>query len=276
MPQTGTASAEAREALESAEKEMGTEASETVAETAKQPEQQQAESKPEPKAEESSDADAQKAEKKAEPRPERKSQYIPVQKANEWRHEAQESKAKVADLERQLAEAMTAPKGEQADDLDALSKRIAGEDASPEVVKRILAAAKTLSSNEPNEDMKSLLALKGSLEKQNEEASFQRDLDKVLSKHPELKGHESELRETAYSEGNERIPLDLLAYRLKDDLNLTASPPSAEGKSRQAATEAAPDFDGMTEEQMSALTGADLDGFIEHQRKGARKRGLRI
>jgi hypothetical protein len=228
--------------------------------------------KPEPKPE----PDEAKEEVKAE-RPERKSQYVPVSKANAWRHEAAEAKAKAAELERQVAELREAQEKAKASDIDAVAKEIAGEDASPEVVKRILEAAKKAATPEPNEDIKAVLSLKKQIEEQAEEAAFQKDLSTVLAKHPELRGHEESLREIAYAEGNERIPLDLLAYRLKEELNLTASPPSAEGKSSQAKSAPGPDFANMTDEQLEQLSDADMDKFIEWTREGFRKRtGVRL
>lgn len=210
-------------------------------------------------------------------RPERKSQYVPVSKANAWRHEAAEAKAKAAELERQVAELRAATEKAKADDLDAVAKEIAGEEASPEVVKRILEAAKKVAAPEPNEDIKAVLSLKRQIEEQAEEAAFQKDISTVLAKHPELRGHEESLREIAYAEGNERIPLDLLAYRLKEELNLTVAPPSAEGKSSQAKAAPGLDFANLSDDELEKLSDADMDKYIEWVKEGTRKRtGVRL
>jgi hypothetical protein len=212
-------------------------------------------------------------------RPERKSTYVPVQKANQWRHEAQESKAKVADLEAQLAATRSASEQKVAvDDVSPIAKRIAeAHGASEDAVREIIIEARKGMKIEPSEDMKAVLNLKATLEKQAEEAAFQQDLSAVLAKHPELKGYEQSLRETAYAEGNERIPLDLLAYRVKEDLNLHSSPPSAEGRGSQAQSAPEIDFNNLTEAQLNDLSDADMDKFIAFQREGLRKRtGVRL
>jgi len=233
--------------------------------------------KPEPKAEEPKEEtpkEEPKQEEKVE-RPERKPAYVPVAKANAWRHEANEAKAKAAELERQVAELRQAQEQAKANDLDAVAKEIAGEDASPEVVKRILEATKRV--NAPSEDMKSLLALKQQLEEKKEEQGFQEELSKTLSRFPELKGHEADLRESAYAEGNEKVPLELLAYKLRDDLNLSPAPPSAEGKAVQAKSVAEPDYANLTEKDLSDMSDADVDQFLEWQKKQVHKRtGVRL
>ena len=236
---------------------------------------QEPEVKPEPTPEPEVKEESPKPEPeeaKAE-RPARKSNFIPVQKANQWRHEANEAKAKAAELERQVAELRAAQEKAKEADLDTLAKEIAGEEASPEVVKRILAATKP----KPTEELQSVLALKQKLEEQAEEAAFKQDLSTVLAKHPELRGHEESLREIAYAEGNERIPLDLLAYRLKEELNLTVAPPSAEGKSSQAKAAPGLDFANMSDDELDKLSDADMDKYIEWVKEGMRKRtGVRL
>lgn len=247
------------EAVQEAPKEVPKE--EPVKDAAKEPEV-----KPEAKVE--------TPEPKAE-RPERKSAFVPVAKANQWRHEANDAKAKVADLERQLAEAKTPQ--QQTDELDAVAKEIAGTDASPEVVKRILEATKKFHAPQQSEEVKSLLGLKQKLEADAEESAFQKDVSSVTTRFPELKGHETDLREMAYAEGNEKIPLELLAYKLRDDLNLSPAPSSAEGKASKPTQAAEPDFANMTEKDVADLSDSDLDRFIAFQKKGLHKRtGMRI
>jgi hypothetical protein len=233
------------------------------------------EAKPEPQPETAAKEETpapEEPEVKAE-RPARRSNFVPVSKANQWRHEANEAKAKAVELERQVAELRAAQEKAKEQDLDAIAKEIAGDDASPEVVKRILAATKP----KPTEELQSVLALKQKLEEQAEEAAYKQDLATVLAKHPELSGHEESLREMAYAEGNERIPLDLLAYRLKEELNLNGAPPSAEGRSSQAKATPGPDFANLSDEQLDQLSDADMDKYIEWVKEGTRKRtGVRL
>lgn len=210
-------------------------------------------------------------EKKAE-RPDRETRSVPIKKANAWRHEAQEAKAKAAELEQKLAEMQAAGEQAKANDIELIAKEVAGEDASPEVVKRILEASKKFSRPEVPEEYKSVLALKQQLESQAEEQGFSRELSQVLTKFPELTGHEADLKEAAYTLGNEKIPLDLLAYRLRDELNLSAKPPSAEGRAAQAASEPELDFGNLTDAQLEKLSDQDLDKFIAWQREGVHKR----
>lgn len=248
--------------------QLEAEKAEPAKEPEKAPEPEKSEVKSEPKAE----PDGAKAEVKTE-RPERKPQFIPVAKANAWRHEANEYKSKAAELEAKLAEANKAIEQAKVVDLDARAKEIAGEDASPEVVRRILEAAKEFApKQEPNEDMSSLLELKKQLEQQKEEQSFQQDLNQTLAKFPELKGHESELKELAYAEGNEKTPLKFLAYQLREDLNLSPAPPSAEGKSASPAVATEIDFENLSEEEVKNLSDEDTDKLIKWQQAGLKKR----
>jgi sugar/nucleoside kinase (ribokinase family) len=197
-----------------------------------------------------------------------------VAKANQWRHEANENKAKVAELEARLAEAQAKQEQAKASDIESVAKEVAGEDASPEVVKRILEAAKKMA---PSEDLQAVKVLKQKLEEQHEEQSFNRDLNQTLAKFPELKGHETELKELAYAEGNEKIPLRLLAYQLKEDLNLSPAPPSAEGKSSKPPVNEEPDYASMNEKDIAGLTDVELDKFLEWQTKGLKQRtGVRL
>jgi len=233
-------------------------------------EEAKAEPKEEPKPEEA-EAEPEAPESHAEPKeekretPERKSKYVPVTKANAWRHEANEYKAKALELERQLQELKDKP---NAEDLDALAKEVAGEEASPEVVKRILSAAKKLAPKAADPE---LAALKGQLREQLEQQGFERELKTTLAKFPELSGYESDLKEVAYAEGNERIPLELLALKVREDLNLSQRPPSSEGKQRQAKTEPEPDFENMTEDDIAKLSPEDTDRLIEWQRQKRRR-----
>lgn len=235
-----------------------------------EPKAEQPEAKPEEQKE------TPKEEPKAEP-VERKSRFVPVQKANAWRHEANEAKARAAELERQVAELRAAQEQAKANDLDAVAKEIAGDEASPEVVKRILEAAKKVATPEPNEDLRSVIALKQKLEEQAEEVGFQKELSQTLSRFPELKGHEVELRELAYAEGNEKVPMELLAYKLRDELNLNPAPPSAEGKASQARAEAEPDYANLSEKEIAAMSDDELDRYIAWQKKAVHKRtGVRL
>lgn len=230
------------------------------------------EKKPEAKAEEKQVE--KPADQKPEAKPKRESQYVPVSKANQWRHEAQEAKAKADALQKELDGIRSKPPAEQAADLDALAKEVAGEEASPEVVKRILGAFSKLApkSEVASEDVKSVLELKRSLERQTAEGLLAKDLDETLSKFPELADHREELREAALAEGNERIPIRLLALQLRDDLNLSPAPPSAEGKGRAAQQEAQVDYDALTPEEIEKLSPEDMDKFLDAKSRGIKKR----
>jgi len=236
------------------------------------------EAKPEVKAEDHREPPKEEVQDEPKPeRSERKSKYIPVQKANAWRHEAQEAKAKAAELEQKLAALQASQEQAKANDIEAVAKEVAGEDASPEVVKRILEATKRMTKTEVPDEYKSVLALKQQLEAQAEEAGFQKELSQTLAKFPELKGHENDLKETAYAEGNEKVPLELLAYKLRDELNLASAPPSAEGKAAKAQVAAEPDYSNMSDSKLKDMTPEQIDAYIDWQAKGLKARsGVRI
>jgi hypothetical protein len=266
--------ADARAISEAVEKELEAEQAASAAENKPEAEtpKVEPEAKPEVKAEEPRvDPKEEKQEEPMPERTERKSKFVPVQKANAWRHEANESKARVAELEAKLAEVQAAASKAKESDIEAIAKEVAGDDASPEVVKRILEATKRLVKSDaqsvPSDDIKSVLALKQRLDEQAEEAGFQKELNQTLAKFPELKGHEADIRETAYAEGNEKVPLELLAYKLRDELNLNAAPPSAEGKAPKVESHQAPDFANLSDKDISAMSPEDLDAFIAWQEK---------
>lgn len=264
---TQTEASDARGIAEEVIKEL--EQDQTPVEAKPEPEE-----KPEVKAEEPKEEPKADPEEKKPERPERQSKYVPVQKANQWRHEANEAKAKAAELERTVAELRASQEKSKADDLDSIAKEVAGEEASPEVVKRILEAAKRTA---PQQDISPLLALKQELDAQKEEQGFQRELTQTLSRFPELKGHEAELREAAYAEGNEKVPMELLAYKLRDELNLSPAAPSAEGKASQARTEAEPDYENLTDKDVANMSDEEIDKFIAWQQKSLQKRtGIRL
>lgn len=274
----GTPASDARDIVEAVTKELeaaqaGTEA-EAVATAEAKVEAKSAEQQTQTEKPAEAEAEKPKAEKV-----ERKSQFVPVSKANAWRHEAQEAKAEAETLRARVAE-LEKSKAPTEPDLKAIAKEIAGEDASPEVVERLLSKVKDLIPKGSSEDLEAIRAAKAEIDAKRveaeENAKWNSELGETLKTYPELKGHEESLKELAYAEGNEKVPLKLLALQYREDMNLKDAPPSAEGKSKQVSAEAAPDYANMTETDLAKLDGPGMDKFLEWQRGKVTAAGRRF
>lgn len=238
------------------------------ADTAKEEPKAEPKQEPEPaKAEPEKAATPEPEEPKAEPKPavRRKADLIPASKFHQTRHELQakekeleEWKAKVAALEASKSESKP-----QEDD-EEVSKVAEKHGISKDVVKDIASLARPKAK--PDAALEERLSrIEAERELLADAERYRNEESAVFEKSPELKAYAKDLRELAYTEGYEAVPLELLALKLKADLNLGAAPKPPEGASAPPAGKPR-DLDALTDEDISKLSPADLDRFIAKNR----------
>lgn len=291
-----TLDSETSEILKELEVE-GHELAPTADKPAPKPEAKPEEKKPEaekpkeeaPKAKEEEDKD-----KKPEAKPaDRTVRAVPVHKFNEQRHELQDTKkalaerdAKIAELEKTLSskDGGKPTTQEEVSDIRKTAKAIAEKHGlDEEFVSEFADAMVKLAKTDRNvlpKDISDKLAVLDTLQKeraeQTEERMFNDDFDKVAKEFPALADKKDSIKEIAYTEGNERIPLRAIAIQFLHDNPV----PQPKGKTAEDGQPGAGrdageviDFDHVTEEQMKD-PNFPLEKFMEFQeKKEAKARG---
>lgn len=228
-------------------------------EPAKEPEKAPEPPKEPPK--EEAEAPAPEAPK---PKPSRKAEYIPAAKFHETRHELQAAKEKAKQLEAELEAAKAAkaePKAESDDEIESVATKH-GLDKT--VVADIIGLTRRPDPKAKELDER-LSKYEAKVAKAEDEARYRNEEAETLAKFPELKPYAKDLKEMAYAEGNERVPLELLALKVRHDLNLTESVAPAEGASAPPAGKAR-DLTNLTEDEIANLSDAEMDKFIKLNR----------
>jgi hypothetical protein len=121
-------------------------------------------------------------------------------------------------------------------------------------------------------EIEALRSVKVKYEADAEEAAFREDLSKTLTEFPELKGQETGLKELAYSQGNEKVPLRLLALQLRHELNLDRTPQKTAEAAGSPPKAEAVDYSEMSEDRLRSLSDEEFDKFIRWQEDSARVR----
>ncbi len=251
--------AEVSEAVAALNAEMNPE---PVKEPEKAPEPVKEEPKEPPKEEPKAEEPAKEPPKpKPTEKPSRKAEYIPAAKFHETRHELQAAKERAKELEAQLEAAKAAPVAAQPD--DEIVKVATKYGLDKEVVSDIVRLSK--SDGSTKELQERLARIEAEKLKSEDEAKYRNEEGETLSRFPELKPYAKDLKEMAYAEGNERVPLEYLALKLRHDLNLTESVAPAESPSSPPAGKLR-DMTNLSEEDINGLSGAELDRFIAANR----------
>lgn len=224
------------------------------------PEEPKEPPKEEPEAEPAKEPE--KPEPKAEPKPRRKAELIPASKFHETRHELQAEKERSKRLEEELA-AERASKSKPAEDkVSEVAKR---HGLDPAVVADIVALMPKGDDSSVKAIEEKLAAIEADKAKTADELRYRTDEDSVLGKFPELKPYAKDLKELAYTEGNESVPLEYLALKLRHELNLADSVAPAEGAQTPPAGKAR-DLDDLSEDDFAKLSDKELDRLIEKNR----------
>jgi hypothetical protein len=243
-------------------------------------EQKAEESKPEPKTEVKPDPKPSEEPKKEDPKaePRKRGEVIPFQKFNETRKELQAEKEARRQLEERLKaleQSKTEPKEEPKD--EGIEEIATKHGISAEVVADIAKLSERQFERKYGKTLEEVTgkvksydaerqAREESAAKENDEILYRKDEETVISKFPELNAYRSDLKKLAYADGNESVPLEYIALKLKSDLNLGEKPASSESAT-SAPSGKAKDFDNLTEEEFANLSDAELDKFMKRHKR---------
>ena len=231
--------------------------------------------KEEPKAEPEKVVEPDKADPPKPAKVEREERFVPVGKHNEERHKRQEAEAKAAealaraqDLEAKLAATTNKP---VSDTIDIKAKRLAEKHGiDEEFAKDLLAEASPSSALPPDllNDLKAVKELRAAEEararEHQQESGFEREFAEVAKEFPELANRKDDLKQLAFSEGNQNTSLRRLAIEFQHDNpskpgRKTAETPMQGRKEVGDVIE----FENMTEEQCKELDGEQFDKYVE-------------
>lgn len=210
----------------------------------------------EPEAEPEANAEKPKA---------RRTEFIPAPKFHEVRHELQTAKQENKELRDRLAaiEAGKSAAPQSEEDINQMAEKY---DLKPEVIADLVSlAAKRATPAAPKDLEERLAKIEAERLKAEDEARYRSEQDDVLNRFPELKPYSKDLKQLAYSQGNESVPLEYLALKLRHDLNLTEAVAPAEGASAPPAGKVR-DYDNLSEEDVAKLSGEELDRYIAKNR----------
>lgn len=288
MPQGNdeTLDSETKEILESLEKEgHELEPTEDKPEVvpAPKPEEPAPEPKPEAEKPKVEEPERKEPERQQVEKPARTPQSVPVNKFNETRHELQEAKAKIAELETALqTKGPTPTKAEEGDIRKAVTALAEEAGLDTEFLTKFadIIIEKTKGSEKKEvisaDVMETLKQFQSERAEMLEAKAFDADFAAVIKEFPELADKKDEIKEIAYTEGNERIPLRALAITYRhDNPTMTPKKTAESGNQPGAGRDAGEviDFDNVTEAQMKD-PNFPLDKFLEHQEaKEAKARG---
>ena len=257
---------------------------EPAKEPAKEPEPKVEEKKPEPPA---ADPDKKEPENKA---PSRASKFVPVDKYNDERHKRQDAEAKATaaeakakQLEDQINGLSDKPNKEELDDVKEAAKKLAekhgvDEEFAKEFAETIvgIASKRNVMPQEIASQLADFKKAKDEAETAKleiaQEQGFNKEFDDLVksfeadpSKSSYLAERKDELKQLAFSEGNVNTSLRRIALEYLHD-----NPPPAPGKrSAEAPVKVSKDanevidFAEMTDDQLKALDGDQLDKYLE-------------
>ncbi len=253
-------------------------------EPAKEPEPVVEEKKPEPPA---TDPDKKEPENKA---PQRASKFVPVDKYSDERHKRQDAEARASaaetrakELEDKINGLGGKPGGEDLDDVKAAATELAQKHGVDEEFAKDFAEKIVGIASKRNVVPQEIAAQLADLKKAKEEAESARqeivqeqgfnkefeDLVKSFETDPArssyLAERKDELKQLVFSEGNVNTSLRRIALEYLHD-----NPPPAPGrKSAEAPVKISRnaddviDFAEMTEDQLKALDGENLDKYLD-------------
>lgn len=212
--------------------------------------------KPEPVSPQETKVEEQPVEK-SEPR---KSNYVPVSKYNELRHELQ-------DLKKQIeAKAVTpATETKVAGELkDIAEKYNLDETFINEFSEKIIEKATSKAPKLP-ENLEAVITSFQEREKaMKEETEFEKNFGELSKELPELVASKDDFKRLAFTEGYENTPLDVLAHYYINKFKpvRTAEAP----KQGQGKTDVI-DFANISEEELKGFNDEQLEAYMEYNRK---------
>lgn len=202
----------------------------------------------------------------------RTSNFVPVNKYNEMRHELATEKAAKADLEAKLAQATQSITNkstpEEVDDAEVAAKMLAEEHGLDENLAKSL--AKTMvdiaskRAKVPDDILQKIQKFDereaNQLKQVEDDATFETTFADVVKEFPALISKKDDIKQLAFTEGYESTPIRTLAIEYLHDNPVTseygAEPPSG-GKGATVVL----DYDNLTEEQLSNFTPEEMDKF---------------
>lgn len=216
---------------------------------------------------------------------------VPVHVHNEERHKrqdaekrAEEAEKLAAELRAQIAGNANKPTTEGSDDIKATATQIAEEfGLKPEFVEKFTSTIVKIAEKRnvlPQEITAQLASLKQAEAKAQEvahaaeqETGFTNEFSDVLKDFPDLADHKEALKELAFTEGNEKIPLRLLALGYLHDNKPGRTTAEAPVQTKEkAGVDDVLDFENMTEDQLKGLSGEKFDLYMTWMEKQGRKR----
>lgn len=213
--------------------------------------------------------------------PERKEKFVPVQKHNEERHKRQEAEARAEEAERKAKEledrlkvASDKPNG-ISDEIKAAATALAEKHGlEPSFVNELLETTTKITSkqsNLPNEVLADLATLKQAKAEAEEarmeqlqDTAFEKEFADVIKEFPDMADRKEDLKELAFSEGNINTSLRRIALEYRHDNSLDKpGRKSAEAPVHSKEKTEVIDFAEMTEDQLKALDGKELDAYLD-------------
>lgn len=251
-------------------------------EPAKEPEPKPEEKKPET----ATDPEKKENENKA---PNRASKFVPVDKYNDERHKRQEAEAKAVaaetrakELEGKLVGASDKSNGGDVDEVKAIATELAqkhgvDEEFAKDFAEKIAGIASKRAVL-PQEIVQQLAEFKKATTEAEtakleaaQESGFSKEFDDLVksfeadqSKSAHLTEMKEEIKQLAFSQGNEHIPLRKIVIEYLHD-----NPPPTNKRSAEAPVKVSRenneviDFSEMTEDQLKQLDGPRLDQYID-------------
>lgn len=224
------------------------------------------EKEPEPKKEEEPEV-----EEKPKPK-ERLVKAVPVQKYNEERHKRQEAQAREKALEAKLAE-NTSPL-----DLDETVNKLSEKwQVDKQFVRDMLESTARMASKSESpfskQELAELRTIKAKMDEQAELTAFEQDFAGVAKEFPQISAHRDKIKELAYTEGYERVPLRSLAIEFAHDQGLfekgrKTAEKATTGTERTGETI---DFDNLSEDQAKNLNDEQWGKYLDYQDAKAKK-----
>jgi len=250
-------------------------------ETPKEPEKKEEQPK-EP--EESPEVENESVEEEKKPaKTERTPRSVPVVKYNEERHKRQDAESRAIAAEKEAQELRAKlnvlpekPTEAQLDDVKETAKELAEKHGLDESLANDLAnsiakiaSKRAVLPKEINEQIEALKQANQQLERErlekSQEVAFENEFDSILKEFPDLADQKKEIKELAFSEENintslRRIALEYLHDNPKKAGRKTAESPTPKRNSENSESI---DFSSLTDDQIDAMSGAQLDAYIE-------------
>jgi len=188
----------------------------------------------------------------------RRSDYVPVSKYNELRHELQEIKKT---LEQGKPPTIQEKKEVKSSLKDLAEKYNLDEDFISEFTDKLVEEAKVKLPDNFEATIKSFQEKEKSLA---EDKEFENEFDTLIKDIPDLEASKADFKRLAFTEGYENTPLEVLAtyYLAKNKPVHTAETPKQGGGKTELI-----DFQNITEEQLKGFDDEKLEQYMTWTKK---------